>query len=148
METKINAVMSRTYGVKQTTSCFYVFDGDMSIFNCKTIELPDFNNAKNISCILPGVYDVIKTTSPTKGYPDGPNKGLCFRLLNVKGRENVLIHIGNFATGSKVDTQGCILPGLRFEDINKDGYTDVADSKKAMNILLTTLPDKFKLTIL
>jgi len=47
-----------------------------------------------------------------------------------------------------VDIEGCIMPGLRFIDINLDGNLDVADSVKAMNVLRAILPDKFKLTIL
>jgi hypothetical protein len=140
MENKINAVISRSYGPLETTGCLYVFDGDRSIFNCKTIELPERGNAKSISCILPGEYWVEKIISPTKGP--------CFLLLYVQGRTAVEIHIGNYAAGKKVDTEGCILPGLRFEDINHDGNIDVAESTKAMEILLSIFPDKFKLTIL
>jgi len=140
METKIDMVISRGYGEFETTGCIYVFNGDRAIFNCKSLELPDFNNAKNISCILPGVYDVVKYTRPTGQ--------VVFLLLNVKGRTAVEIHPGNFAAGSKVDIEGCILPGLRFVDINKDGHLDVAESRKAMDILLALMPDKFKLTIL
>lgn len=141
----VNAVLSRTYGFRETSGCFYVFDGDRSVFNCKTIELPNFIipmqvNSLKIDCILPGIYPVEKYYSPTKGK--------CFLLKDVPGRTMVEIHIGNFATGKKVDTEGCILPGMRFDDINHDGNIDVADSTKAMEILLSILPDKFKLFIL
>lgn len=141
----INAVLSRDYGVKSTLGCWYVFEGNKSIFNCVTIELPVFVvpmrlNSHKIDCILPGVYDMIKTISPTKG--------LVFLLLNVPGRTAVEVHIGNFATGKKVDTEGCILPGMRLEDINHDGDLDVADSTGAMETLLAILPDKSKLHIL
>jgi hypothetical protein len=140
MENKINVVISRSYWPLETTGCLYVFDGDRSIFNCKTIELPDKANAKSVSCILPGIYWVKKIVSPTKGE--------CFLLLNVVGRTAVEIHVGNYAAGKKVDTEGCILPGLRFEDINHDGNIDVAESTKALGILLSILPNMFKLTIL
>ena len=142
---EINTVLSRTYGFRETSGCFYVFDGDRSIFNCKTIELPRFVipmriNSLKIDCILPGDYDMIKTISPTKG--------LVFLLLNVPGRTAVEIHIGNFAAWKEVDTEGCILPGLRFIDLNNDGNIDVADSTKAMETLLSILPDKTKIHIL
>lgn len=140
METKTDMVISRSYGAFETSGCIYVFNGDRAIFNCKSLELPDFNNAVRISCILPGVYDVVKYTRP--------NGQVVFLLKSVPGRTAVEIHPGNYAVGSHIDTEGCILPGMRFVDINKDGHLDVADSTVAMNILLSLLPDKFKLTIL
>ena len=143
---KINAVLSRDYRAKETLGCLYIFEGSKSIFNCVMIELPLFVvpmrlNWQKIDCIPGGmVYDVQRHISPTKGQ--------CFKVMNVPGRTDVLWHIGNFATGKKVDTEGCQLPGMRFEDINKDGELDVADSTKAMNTLLAIMPDEFKLHIL
>ena len=59
-----------------------------------------------------------------------------------------LIHVGNFAAGVKVDLKGCISPGLHFKDINNDTFIDITDSRKAMDILLTLLPDTFQLIII
>ena len=143
---KTSAVLSRDYGARSTTGCLYIFNGNKSIFNCVMIELPRFVvpmrlNSPNIDCIPGGkTYNVKKHFSPTKGE--------CFKVMNVRGRTNILWHIGNFATGKKVDTEGCQLPGMRFEDINHDGNIDVAGSTEAMENLLAIMPDKFKLTIL
>jgi len=120
-------------------------DGVDKLFECVTIELPKVFvpypvNAQNVTCIPEGTYLVEKITSPTKGR--------CFLLQDVPGRTMVEIHIGNFATGIKVDTEGCILPGMRFADINFDGNLDVQDSTKAMNKLLEILPQSFDLHIL
>jgi len=118
-----------------------VFDGFNKLYECKTIELPWKENARQISCI-PGQgksYKCIQIVSPSKG--------TCFHIQDVPGRDAVLIHKGNYATGRKVDTLGCILPGMYFMDINKDGYPDVADSTTAMEMLLKILPDTFTLTI-
>ena len=71
-----------------------------------------------------------------------------FRLYDVPGRDGILIHIGNYAAGKKVDTKGCILPGTYFTDINQDGYTDVAGAGDAMKKLLVVLPFEFELTIM
>jgi hypothetical protein len=134
------SVISRSYGVKETTGCWYVIDGDRSLLNVKTIELPWKNNQKMVSCIPAGVYNVEKYIRP--------NKDECFWIKNVPGRDSILAHIGNYAAGVKVDTEGCILPGMRLVDLNHDGNLDVADSTTAMKLLLSLLPDKFKLYIL
>ena len=137
--------MIRKYNLKETQSVFLVMDGVDKLFECRTIELPKVLipypvNARNVTCIPEGEYKVEKYLSPTKG--------ICFLLKDVPDRSMIEIHKGNFATGKKVDTEGCILPGMFLADINDDDNIDVADSTKAMNKLLEILPDKFKLTIL
>lgn len=133
-------LISRSYGQNSTLGSLFVMNGNEKVFECKTIELPDKNNQHNISCIPEGIYVVNKITSPTKGK--------CFLVLGVKDRSAVEIHIGNYAAGKKVDTLGCILPGMRFIDMNKDSFIDVAESTIAMKKLLEILPDTFKLYIL
>jgi len=136
----INAVISRDDGKRQTRGCLYVFDGDRSILNVKTLELPYLNNQKSISCIPPDTYEVRKIIRP--------NGNIAFEVMNVPGRTNILFHSGNYASGVNVDTEGCILPGMRFADINADGELDVVQSVRAMELLYDALPDTFKLHIL
>lgn len=136
----MKALISRTYSPDSTRGAFLVMEGHRKLLELVCIELPDEGNKKGISCILEGIYDVIKAKSPLKGD--------IFLLLDVQGRTAVEIHIGNFAAGLKKDTEGCILPGMYFADINKDGHIDVAESTNAMKLLLSTLPNKFKLHIL
>lgn len=136
----MKAIMSRTYGANETKSSFFIMNGEQKLFECKTIELPDKGNQRKISCIPEGIYKCTKIVSPTKGH--------CFLLHDVPNRTAVEIHIGNYASGKKVDTEGCILPGMKFMDINGDGNIDIADSTIAMSALLRILPDEFKLYIL
>ena len=136
----MNAILSRTKSERETRGCFYVFDGDRSILNVKTLELPDKGNAQNVSCIPEGKYLVKRISSPTRG--------IVFHVLDVPGRTAILIHVGNYAAGKDIDTEGCILPGLRFVDINGDGNLDIAGSRKAMDMLLATLPYEFTLYII
>jgi hypothetical protein len=136
----MKVIISRTYTPNETLGALFVMEGSKKLFEGVSIELPDKGNQHNISCILEGIYDVVKY--------DSPKKGKVFLLLNVPGRSAVEIHIGNYAAGKKVDTQGCILPGLRFDDINHDGNLDVAYSTQALGTLLDLLPDKFKLYII
>jgi hypothetical protein len=121
----------------QTLGQGIVFDGIEKVFEFKTLELPWKDNKKNISCIPPGKYWVEKYQSPT------PGRGIVFQFSYVKGRSNVQLHKGNFYD----DILGCILPGVGFTDIDKDGYLDVHTSGKTMNKLLELMPDKFPVTI-
>ena len=143
---EIEAVLSRDYGWKETSGGLYIFEGIEVIFHCFMIELPIFVvpmrlNWQKIDCI-PGnmIYIVKKIISPTKGQ--------CFQVMDVPGRTAVLWHKGNFATGKKIDTEGCQLPGMQLVDINGDGELDVADSTGAMDKLLSIMPDEFKFHIL
>lgn len=134
--------ITRTYKDKCTLGDLDVFDERGGIkAKLKCIELPWLNNAVRKSCIPEGVYDVIKHSSP--------KYGVCFWVLNVSGRSEILIHVGNYVekNGKIGDTLGCILPGLSFADINYDGVTDVVSSRAALNKLLELLPDRFKLQI-
>ena len=133
------AILSRSYSFEQTRGVFGIYDGDRMVLSVKTLELPNLDNAKNVSCIPEGLYNVIKEWHEKRGW--------IFRVLNVKNRTDILIHIGNYAAGKKVDTEGCILPGMKFVDINNDGNLDVANSSIAMSLLIETLPGAFRLFI-
>lgn len=135
----MNVVISRKYQEKETLGSLYAFDENAVVFTCATIELPNKGNQHNISCIPEGKYEVVKHISPTKGR--------CFHILNVPNRSNILIHVGNYATGYQVDTEGCILVGDRYGDINNDGQLDVLNSKVTLGRMLARLPDKFDLYV-
>jgi len=138
-------IISRDYEEKETLGSGIIFNGANNMFEFKTIELPLFTiplkpNNPMTNCIPEGKYDVTKIYSPTKGQ--------CFMVHDVPGRTAILIHKGNFATGIKIDTEGCILVGSDWKDINSDGNIDVIESTKTLSKLLQILPDKFKLTII
>lgn len=66
-----------------------------------TLELPWLNNLKIVSCIPPGVYCCKQIESPSRGR--------VYEVMDVEGRDHILIHIGNFPR----DTEGCILIGMQ-----------------------------------
>jgi hypothetical protein len=77
-----------------------------------------------------------------------------FRLLNVKGRTDILIHTGNFAgdtsKGYASDVEGCILIGLEKGELqNGRGKMQAAvlKSRPAMDELKTLLKPPFLLVI-
>jgi len=101
----------------------------------KTVELAWKDNARRISCIPIGTYTVVKRTS---------NKyGNHFHLINVPGRNMILIHSGNYYS----DSLGCIIVGSDHKDIDKDGLVDVVNSKATLSRMFTTFPDRFKMVI-
>ena len=100
-----------------------------------TLELPDLNNQRRISCIPKGVYEVIYR------YSDKYKKH--YHVLDVPERDAILIHTGNYHT----QILGCILVGTGLTDINGDGYKDVTSSRLALNKLLNWYPLGFNLVI-
>jgi len=116
-----------------------VFDGDQELFRCKNLELPWLDNQRNISCIPEGIYDCVK-------YSDSKHPN-CFLVKNVPDRDGILIHLLNFVAGQKIDTLGCLGPGLDFVDINGDGYLDITGPDIAMRCLNYFLPQSFKFIV-
>ncbi len=71
-----------------------------------------------------------------------------FLINNVPEHSGVCLHIGNFATGKKIDTKLCILIGKSFKDIDNNNICDLINSKVMFQQLLLHTPPSFKLTIL
>ncbi len=111
------------------------------LFNCDTLELAFRNNATGVSCILPGIY-VCEKVEATKKIPY-PH----IWVTNVYNRSGIKIHIGNFAAGSKIDIEGCIIVGDKYLDLNGDGIDDITNSRTTFLKLMAMLPDRFQLTI-
>lgn len=87
-------------------------------FNCYTLELPDLNNAQNISCIPKGTYTVKWTFSPRF-------LKYTYEVQNVPNRSGIRIHAGNYYK----DFNGCIGLGSSVSDINGDKIDDITNSK-------------------
>lgn len=94
-------------------------------FKCFTLELPDLDNQKNISCIPPGEYAYYRRESPHNGH--------VLELRDVPNRDYIQIHAGNFTR----QTQGCILVGDSPKFIDNDSIPDISNSKKTLEKLLT-----------
>lgn len=139
----MHCIISRELNkAEPTKGLWLVVDNLKVIYQCYSLELPWKDNKQNISCILTGGY---KCTKEHSDEPEG--RGNYFRIHDVPGRTGVLAHKGNYAAGVHVDTEGCILPGLYFKDINADGHIDIGGSTMAIEQLYALLPNEFMLYI-
>lgn len=113
-----------TYGILR----MYYDDGEVGkeypLMEVKTLELPWEDNERSISCIPEGQYYC--TPRWSERHKDH------FHILEVKDRDLILFHLGNYTR----DIEGCILVGMGFSDIDRDGIVDVHNSRSAMNQLL------------
>ena len=105
-----------------------------------TIELKKGNGGEGF-CITQGLYNCIPNDSLK--HPE------TWRLLNVPGRTEILIHLGNYACEvgeHSSDTLGCILVGLGI----KDEIPMIERSGEAMEYLRNTigLTENFSINIL
>jgi hypothetical protein len=111
----------------QTLGNFTLTVNDVEVLKGVTLELPWMNNQHQISCILPGIYDLELFNSI--------KFGKCLHVVNVQGRDGILIHKGNYNR----DTHGCILVGSKFSDIDKDGYLDITESGKTLDKIMSLI---------
>jgi len=113
---------------------FYNSQGKL-LFEGFTLELPNRQNQKNISCIPSGTYNVVARQSEKFGD--------CYHLQNVVNRSGILIHTGNFYK----DTTGCIILGSSVEFMNDYTKTHLLQSLQAMKKLNSLQIKNFTLKI-
>lgn len=110
-------------------------------FSCYTLELNDHGNAVGKSCIPVGIYQCALW--------DSPKFGLVYRIAEVPGRTDILIHKGNFAADEghgKSDIEGCILLGNAIGEIC--GQKALLSSKDAVGRFEREMEgEPFELTI-
>lgn len=80
------------------------------------IELPWKGNQHELSCIPAGIYTCQPFFSPKR-------QEKCWQLLNVRDRQNIEIHVGNFASSGMLNgkpfttnTDGCLMYGFGIEE--------------------------------
>jgi len=127
---------------RQTNGHLYVVDEDRRIVDqFYSMEPPWRDENKDgigdtaKSRIRPGTYELVKRHSKRYDWH--------FHVRGVKGRTLILIHHGNYYQ----NTQGCILPGTKLMDINRDKFKDVVNSKASMEKLLDYLPEESYLRV-
>jgi hypothetical protein len=126
-------IATLTRGASTDQGTFGVLKFGTSVI--RTVELPWRNNARQRSCIPPGVYRCSIVNSPRFGRVYG--------VANVPGRTHVLIHSANFAgdvdLGWTSQLHGCIAPCQRVGAMrNSGGKMQAAGllSRPALNSLM------------
>jgi hypothetical protein len=89
----------RTYYPEGTNGFLRLAQDDKRGIICYSIELPWKNNEHRISCIPEGKYGLAKRYSPRLGHH--------LQVMNVPGRDYILIHPANDALK---ELEGCIAP--------------------------------------
>ncbi len=97
--------------------------------NFASLQPSDFFNIRNVSCIPEGEYWIKHHISPTHGK--------CLAITGVPERDNILMHKGNLWD----HTDGCVIPGLWFGHIDKDGTIDVISSGDALEAIMKLVPE-------
>lgn len=121
----------------QSTGVLSVVDRKgQPVFACLCIERGDRNNQRNVSNVPAGIYPLELEYSPRFDQQ-------LFELKNVPNRSECKIHASNFWK----QLNGCIAPGLKLKDLNKDGYYDVTNSKDALKAFHSALKGVKKTTI-
>jgi len=116
---KINLVLEREIFTDKSVIGTLYLNG---IRICDTLENPWLDNARNISCIPEGKYDVRLRTARESASRDY----LHLLIKAVPDRTYILFHKGNYPK----DTRGCVLVGMSSEqDV-------VYNSKLAMDLLM------------
>jgi hypothetical protein len=102
-------------------TCVILDKKSFPIFSSLSLERGWRNNLNRISCIPSGLYDL------KLEYSDRFRKNL-WEIKGVNGRSETKFHAANYWN----QLEGCISLGLRYTDMNSDGYKDVTNSVPTM----------------
>jgi Family of unknown function (DUF5675) len=112
-------------------------NGELKLVVCNTIELPWLQNKRSVSCIPEGRYE-LRLRSTAK-------RGQHLLVVNVKGRDGILIHPANDA---KKELRGCIGPVTNFTGPEKGSQSRLANEKlKALVLQALKQNEKVFITI-
>ena len=112
-------------------------NGELIVRVCCTVELPWLQNKRNVSCIPEGRYELMKRTTPKRGQH--------LLVLNVKGRDGILIHPANNALK---ELRGCIAPVTTHTGPGKGSQSRLANEKlKALVLDAMKRKEKVFITI-
>ncbi len=112
-------------------------NGELKLVVCNTIELPWLRNQRSISCIPEGRYELKKRVTKKRGQH--------LLVVNVKGRDGILIHPANDA---RKELRGCIAPVTTLTGPGKGSQSRLANERlKALVLEALERNEKVFITI-
>jgi len=112
-------------------------NGELKLVVCNTIELPWLQNKRSVSCIPEGRYELMKRITAKRGQH--------LLVLNVTGRDGILIHPANDALK---ELRGCIAPVTTLTGPGKGIQSRLANEKlKALVLEALERNEKVFITI-
>lgn len=130
------AFLIRSYYEKCTVGVFVAVGEDgNTLMECSMLELPWLDNRSRESCIPEGIYRVKQRTTSKFGRH--------YHIQDVPARSFILQHPGNYTR----QILGCQLPGDKVLDLNRDGITDIQNSRKTLDRMLSLLGPEYELHI-
>ena len=128
--------------------CEILEDTDRGLKDSMSLEEIKKIKIKDQTCIPYGTYtitlDVVSPKFSTKTYYKEVCNGKVPRLLNVKGFEGILIHVGEGSNGHRL-TSGCLLPG--FNKIKGQVINSRETFNKLYSLIQTAINNKENVTI-
>jgi len=121
---------------KQTLGFLWVFKDHKMVYGCRSLELPDKGNKKNISRIPDRLYKLKKRYTAKFGEH--------LHVLNVPNRTWILIHAANFYH----ELKGCIAVGKKWKDIDGDREFDMVDSRQTLAKIMSYINEDATLEIM
>lgn len=132
--------LTRFARARQTLGLLRLYDEGDQVWWCCALERPWIDNENNQSCIPPAPnkgpasYHVDHRDPPEYSAFQYPH----FIVREVPGRTAILFHRGNFVS----DSEGCVLVGRSFTDINGDRMTDVTSSTETLREMVDHVPEE------
>jgi len=99
-------------------------NGELKLMVCNTIELPWLQNERRVSCIPEGRYELRQRKTAKRGQH--------LLVVNVKGRDGILIHPANDA---KKELHGCIAPVTTITGPGKGSQSRLANERLKAYVL-------------
>lgn len=122
---RIESTVEATFGI--------FFDADTQRPLCVTLEPPGPEHMQTYSSVPDGTYRCAIVHSPHFNMP-------LFRLFDVPGRTDILIHAGNDVN----ETHGCILVGRAFNGV----APSICQSRAALDALMLNYTSEVDICIL
>ena len=102
-------------------SCTVLNEFNAPLFSALSLERGWQGNKNNVSCVPKGIYNAVFEYSPRF-------KKKLLELKDVPSRAECKFHAANYWD----QLNGCIALGLRYINLNKDGYLDLTNSQDSL----------------